>query len=133
MPASGTGSLFTPRSTAPNVNYGASTDLGLGDEKESAPKSEHKESSLSGLFTPRSTAPNFSYGISEDLYGYRPATFIGTPDGGLYLLGEQMLPYVQKYIDLYLEGGDLEAVQEEINEQRLEAIEEFYNQEEYSD
>ena len=73
------------------------------------------------------------YGISEDLYGYMPATFIGTPDGGLYLLGEQMLPYVQKYIDMYLEGGDLEAVQEEINEQRLEAIEEFYNQEEYSD
>ena len=73
------------------------------------------------------------YGISEDLYGYRPAAFIGTPDGGLYLLGEQMLPYVQKYIDKYLEGGDLEAVQEEINAERLAEIEKFYGSEEYSD
>lgn len=70
------------------------------------------------------------YGIPEDLYGYRPATFIGTPDGGLYLLGEQMLPYVQKYIDMYLEGGDLAEIQADIDQQRLEVIEEFYSQEE---
>ena len=67
------------------------------------------------------------YGIPEELYGYQPATFIGTPDGGLYLIGEQMFPYVQKYIDMYLEGGDLEEIQKEIDQQRLQAIEEFYS------
>jgi hypothetical protein len=59
-----------------------------------------------------------AYGIPQDLYGYLPVAFIGDEEHGIYLIGEPMLDYVGAYLDRYLAGEDVAALQAEINEVR---------------
>ena len=61
-----------------------------------------------------------AYGIPQDLYGYLPTIYIGTPEGGVYLVGEKMLDYVGEYLDKYLASDDLAALQQEIDAKHLE-------------
>jgi len=62
-PAPSSGStLFTPRSTAPNLSYGT-TEYTEFERKDHEPTGHLNSGST--LFTPRSTAPNLGYGTAE--------------------------------------------------------------------
>ena len=65
-------SLFTPRSTAPNMSYGHEEDFPDDSEKDlpamaRSHKPEHPDPALAEMFTPRSTAPNLEYGFSNHM------------------------------------------------------------------
>jgi hypothetical protein len=70
-----------------------------------------------------------AYAIPQDLYGYLPTVFLGTPEGGVYLVGEKMLDYVGEYLDKYLTSDDLAALQAEIDAKHLELYPEGLNAE----
>ena len=57
-----------------------------------------------------------AYGVPQDLYGYLPTVYLGTPEGGVYLVGEKMLDRVGEFLDKYLASTDLFALQAEIDE-----------------
>ena len=54
------------------------------------------------------------YDIPDDLQNIWPTVFIGTEDSGLYLLGEDLMPYIREMFDRYMSGEDAEALQREI-------------------
>ena len=56
------------------------------------------------------------YGIPEELRLIWPTVFIGTEDSGLYLLGEELMPYIREILDRFMDGEDVEGLQREIAE-----------------
>jgi len=57
-----------------------------------------------------------SYGIPEDLRYIWPTVFIGSEESGIYLLGEEMMPYIREMLDRYKDGEDAKTLQQEIME-----------------
>lgn len=56
-----------------------------------------------------------AYGVPKELYGYLPAVFVGDETQGIFLIREPMLDYVGEYLDRYLAGEDIAALQAEID------------------
>jgi len=54
------------------------------------------------------------YGVSEELRNTLPVAFIGNEYEGLYLAGDDLMPFVQEMLDRYLAGEDREEIQRDI-------------------
>jgi len=54
------------------------------------------------------------YGVPEGLRGILPMIFIGTEYEGLYLIGDDLVPFVQQKLDRYLAGEDRKEIQRDI-------------------
>jgi len=54
------------------------------------------------------------YGVPVELMNFRPITYIGTEDAGLYLPGDGLLPFAAEIIDRYIGGDGLTEIQADI-------------------
>ena len=52
--------------------------------------------------------------ITEELQNILPAAFIGTEYEGIYLVGDELLPFIQEMFDRYTSGEAREEVQRDI-------------------
>jgi hypothetical protein len=57
---------------------------------------------------------NDRFGVPEGLRNMLPAAFIGTAYEGIYLIGDDIVPFVQPMLDRYLAGEDRLELQREI-------------------
>ena len=54
------------------------------------------------------------FGVSEELRNILPIAFIGTAYEGIYLAGDELVPFIQEMLDRYLAGEAREDIQRDI-------------------